>query len=191
MEHDMTVKTMQRSWLVQRLNKPRGVTSPFAFGGGLKNGGLSDEAMNILNQLWSFDYMGAAEFEFGAVPKTLERIAKDHKKLVAFSFDLDVVNEVAEDKWKGDYGDIPVIATIYVMCHKDWREEVENRIRGWASERWGVDLKETTRLASTLRPSTEWDGETVGWLELDNGFMFFTDREMWEKTCDTFGVEHG
>ena len=51
---------MDRSWLIQRLNKPReyegklkGLENAFSFGGGLVNGGLSKEAMELLN----FDYM--------------------------------------------------------------------------------------------------------------------------------------
>jgi hypothetical protein len=30
---------------------------------------------------------------------------------------------------------------------------------------------------------------TCGWLELNNGFMFFTDRTMWEQTSNLFGIE--
>ncbi len=58
--------TMRDSWLIQRL-KPAypglvqlWVDNPFAFGGGLRNGGLSGEAMNLLRGIFSFDYMGAA-----------------------------------------------------------------------------------------------------------------------------------
>ena len=43
---------MKRSYLVQRLRKPRGweltKDNPFSFGGGLQNGGLSGEAMSLL-----------------------------------------------------------------------------------------------------------------------------------------------
>ncbi len=50
--------TMSRSRLIQRLNKPTGFTNPFAFGAGHPTGGLSDEAMKLLNSIFSFDYMG-------------------------------------------------------------------------------------------------------------------------------------
>ena len=41
----------------------------------MRNGGLSSEAMDLIRGIWAFDYMGAAEFEFGAVPKALQKIA--------------------------------------------------------------------------------------------------------------------
>ena len=73
------LKEMKRTYLIQRLEKPRtlkiaGVElkdNPFSFGGGLRNGGLSKDATDLLRPLFSFDYMGAAEFEFGAVPEAL------------------------------------------------------------------------------------------------------------------------
>jgi hypothetical protein len=30
---------------------------------------------------------------------------------------------------------------------------------------------------------------TVGWLELDNGYMFFSDKTMFERTCQLFDIE--
>jgi hypothetical protein len=33
------------------------------------------------------------------------------------------------------------------------------------------------------------DERTCGWLELDNGFMFFTDKEMFDKAVVLFTPE--
>lgn len=160
-----------------------------AFGGGYKNGGMSDEAMNLIADIFRFDYMGAAEFEFGIVPQTLQTLAihANKENLVAWSFDINLA-DVAPDfrdktKAKG-------VGTIYVLSPQGWQDEVEARICQLAEERYNHKLKEDTRLATTLRPFGEWDGEVVGWLELDNGFMFFTDYEMWGRTCGLFGVDH-
>jgi len=187
---------MNRSWLVQRLEKPRtsGLfkNNPFAFGGGLKNGGLSDEAFGLVAQIMAFDYMGAAEFEFGALPKALQRIAEaSHakpRKSKLTAFDITVPLAEVPPNWQAKKAAAPGgEATIYILCQKDHADEVNTRIRAWAAgdER----LKESTRLTNTLRPFHEWDGDTVGWLELDNGFFFFTDREMWQQTCSLFGVD--
>jgi hypothetical protein len=78
------------SYLIQRLEEPWGgmaqfKDNPFSFGGGLRNGGLSQEAMDLIRGIWSFDYMGSAEFEFGAVPEALNAIA-NCTTLEAFSF---------------------------------------------------------------------------------------------------------
>lgn len=185
---------MERSWLVQRLKKPYaggifgGKDNPFSFGGGLRNGGLSDEAMDLLRGIFSFDYMGAAEFEFGAVPKALQAIAKDIKKYKAFSFTFprkDVVKGWRDKSTTDPEGDV----TIYVICHKDHVDGVTVRITDWACEPKAPSLKESTMLSQTLRPDSDWNPGIAGWLELNNGFFFFIDEEMWKKTTDLFGLE--
>lgn len=186
---------MKRSWLVQRLSQPHGGTflgqlkdNPFSFGGGLRNGGLSGEAMDLLRGLFSFDYMGAAEFEWGAVPEALNRLARA-KDLVAVEFTVPL-RHVAKN-WRDKTDDQPKgSAHVFILCRAEDAVEVGDRIRGWAKSGDGrEDLKECTHLAGSLRPFHEWDGEVCGWLELDNGFFFFTDREMWEGTARLFGVQ--
>lgn len=181
---------MESSWLVQRLKKPYGRVNPFSFGGGLRNGGLSDEAMELLTSIFSFDYMGAAEFEFGAVPKALQVIAKDSEKFGAYSFNIPL-KKVAKG-WRDKSTDKPEgDVTIYVICRKSDYDEVEARIISWASEPYEKtnQLKETTLLSQTIRPDSNWEPGVAGWLELDNGFFFFLDKEMWKKTADMFGLE--
>jgi len=67
---------MRSIWLIQRLKKPyqsngQGLEklgfkdNPFAFGVGLLNGGISPEAMDLTREIWRYDYMGSAEFEWG------------------------------------------------------------------------------------------------------------------------------
>ena len=181
---------MKSSWLVQRLKKPYGRSNPFSFGGGLRNGGLSEEAMELLNGVFSFDYMGAAEFEFGAVPKALQLIAKESDQYLTttLSFPLSKV----EKGWRDKSTEAPTgEALVYVICRKGDVQEVHNRIKGWAFKPYDKanQLKEITMLSQTLRPDSEWSPEVAGWLELDNGFFFFLDKEMWEKTADLFGME--
>lgn len=186
----MSTQTMTSSWLVQRLHKPHagfgqlGKDNPFSFGGGYRNGGLSPEAMDLLRNVWSFDYMGAAEFEFGAVPEALHRLAKS--ALTGFSFTVPLADvpanwrDKSKTKPKGE-------ATIYVLCPAHHADEICNRINEWARTE-DVQLKEGLKLTTSLRPVETWDSETCGWLELDNGFLFFTDETMWENACALFGV---
>jgi hypothetical protein len=79
----------ENPYLVQRLQRPykgkeggliKDDPNIFSFGGGFKNGGLSKQAMDIFKELFRFDYMGAAEFEFGAVPKAFQAIAQNAEK---------------------------------------------------------------------------------------------------------------
>lgn len=162
------VREMRRSYLVQRLNAPRSMDNPFSFGGGMRNGGLSDEAMDLLRGIFSFDYMGAAEFEFGAVPKALNNIVSQADSLRAF--------EVKTPS-----------GVVLAVAPQQWETEVGKRIRSWATGK--EDGKESTRLSRALDPQGEHDSRTQGWLELDNGFAFFVNREMWAKFCALFGVE--
>lgn len=184
---------MKSSWLVQRLKKPYTTglfgekDNPFAFGGGLHNGGLSDEAMDLLRGIFSFDYMGAAEFEFGSLPKALQEVAKnsDQYLLTTLSIPLSKVPK----GWRDKSTETPTgEAVFYVICRKGDVQEVHSRIKSWAFEPYEKthQLKESTRLPQTLRHNGKW--ETAGWLELDNGFFFFLDKEMWEKTASMFGI---
>lgn len=167
---------IERSYLVQRLREPKNYDNPFSFGGGLQNGGLSDDAMSLIRPIMSFDYMGAAEFEFGAVPKAFNTIAR-HKNLIAWSFKVEKVKlwpDVKEcDK------------LVFAIAPAEWLNEIETRVLNWAL-RDEDGLKEPTRLGDALLPEKEWHSEIHGWLELDNGFMFFIDEEMWHKTAELF-----
>ena len=189
--------TLNKTWLIQRLNVPFNTgnalldANTFAFGGGLVNGGLSKDAMNLLRPIFSFDYMGAAEFEFGAVPEALNVIARaaDKGKLVAHSFEFDK-SQIQKD-WSKDAKQPTGTATIYVLCVKGDEEEIESRITKWASERYNGDLKETTNLAQVLDTGHKHHDlfRTRGWLELSNGFMFFADYDMFKATANLFGVK--
>ena len=159
---------MQRSFLIQRLTAPSRVANPFSFGGGLHNGGLSADAMSLLSQIFSFDYMGAAEFEWGAVPEALQGMAKDAEQLIAYL-----------------HQDLPVS----VICRSSAADEVDRRIFDWATTEFVEGVKEQPRLFAALTPRNEYDSRYKGWLELSNGFFFFTDRDMWAKTAVLFGLE--
>jgi hypothetical protein len=187
---------MKSSRLVQRLKKPfpgfaGAKDNPFSFGGGYKNGGLSPEAMDLLRPNFSFEYMGAAEFEFGAVPKALALIHANSDSLVAFSFRFPQA-EVARH-WRDKSNTLPTgTVEIFVICDEEWIDQVTARIRLWASQDSntgrGGTLHEESQLSTVLRPYGE-GPDTCGWLELNNGFFFFTDEEMWKATAELFDVK--
>jgi len=179
--------TLRRTWLVQRLQKPQSFVNPFNFGGGLRNGGLSDDAMSLLKGIFSFDYMGAAEYEFGDVPKAFNRIAgyASEDSLIAFEVRMLMSKVEADfrDKTKPEHG---AKATVYVIGRKDLQAEISKRIQEMAEGK--VPTKGGHRLNSMLRPFHEWDSENIGGLEMANDFIFFTDREAWVKTAELFGL---
>jgi hypothetical protein len=170
-----------RVYLIQRLEKPAksGIfgDNPFAFGGGLRNGGLSEDAMALLRRILAFDYMGSAEFEFGAVPKALQTLAKAavDRKVVAKTITVDTV-------------------PVYVLAPADYMDYVEAVIR--ADYEGGPEsprLKQGTRFRDAIKiakgDDVRFPTRVCGWLELDNGFMYFTDREMFEGVAALFEVE--
>ena len=196
-----TYKDMERTWLVQRLKAPTrgaGALNPFTFGAGSSR--LSGEALELLEGVFTFDYMGAAEFEFGAPAGALHRIAvaADEGRLVGgrLEFPLSEVEphwqaipkgKRGKKAWPEATGD----ARVWYICPREWEPEVRRRITELAKERYNPGLKETTNLAGALRPHHEWEGKdhptaTRGWLELDNGFMFFADPVMYRAACNLF-----
>lgn len=188
----------KHTWLIQRLQQPHQspdaplskVADMLAFGGG--GSGLTKEAREMLSRVFSFDYMGAAEFEFGALPNSLQPFAKDADQLIAFTVGLkpkEIADHHKRRVRRGETSALPPKqpATIYVLCRADDREYVTGVIRRCAMEK--QDLKESSHLSRALDRFDEWDRRTCGWYELDNGFFFFTDMEMWRGTCALFGVE--
>lgn len=167
------MKELRSTYLVQRLNQPNkgNFDNPFSFGGGLKNGGLSDEAMKLLRPIFSFDYMGSAEFEFGAIPECFQQIAKNIKQYSAHEI---VINKMS----------------IYIICNDSEKELIDERIKELAKDK--IRCKEWTAFNQALglnKYSKKEDCRTFGWLELDNEFLFFVDKEMAHKTANLFGLK--
>lgn len=159
---------MDRSYLIQRLLKPVGRFNPFSFGGGLRNGGLSAEAVELLEGIFSFDYMGSAEFEWGAVPTALQFVAEEAGK-----------GQVASGEYRG----------VYYICPSSYEQGVRKVIGALLDNVRSLRLKEYCGLSDAVNPSAPpRRNPIVGWLELNNGFFMFTDAEMFENTKRLLGV---
>lgn len=166
---------LNRTWLIQRLNKPYGgkgifKDNPFSFGGGLINGGLSKEAMDLLRPIFSFDYMGSAEFEFGAVPKSLDHIIKNIKEYNARTI------KIAKQP-------------VYVIAPAALSEKIDELLNQLAKDK--IHCKESVNFDSALGLDKYFPKEkcnTIGWLELDNHFMFFVDETAYKSVAILFGL---
>jgi hypothetical protein len=178
---------METTRLVQRLLKPYKnesiSSSPFAFGGGYKNGGLTDEAMEILSKVFRFDYMGAAEFEFGAVPEALSKIYKNSKKYTT----KEITVSYNYQQWR-DKAIFTGKRKVYIICEKN-KEDIETiskLIKSSAKDRDSKWFKCPTLLACAMSGH---GSDFTGWLELNNGFFFFIDEEMFNKVCNIFKIK--
>lgn len=149
---------------LQRLKSPTG-NNPFAFGGGLKNGGIEPSLYEKLSDIFTFDYMGAAEYEWGEVPFAIEALKKSD--LATFC-----INDVV-------WGFCPrqIITDVVEWLQKAIKEEVRT--------------KDPLYLKEQLE-NPEYPVCIKGWLnietrdECEHPFMFFIDQEMFNKTLNLF-----
>jgi len=180
-------------YLVQRLLKPYENKSgifkngnPFSFGGGLKNGGLTDEAFTLLKEIWQYDYMGSAEFEWGAVPKSLKEIATNIKSYV--SGEIEVVGK-STDYSSSPSKPVTQKAKVYYVCQNDDVEYVTEWIKKFADDnKHNYRTKESVSLAIAIC-NEKYADRYAGWHDIDNHYLFFTDRTMFEKFNELFGIE--
>ena len=197
------VKTyrLQSTHLVQRLlpptkgrlGGPGGIAPHRVFGGAML--GLSEKAWDVLDAVCTVDYMGAAEYEFGKLPTTLNAIVDLTKTGVLRSFAFTLApheRKLSWDRtWHGTKRPLPPAQTVtlFGFCKESDLPEVQDRIRALANEDKSFYVKGSTNLVSSLDlTSREADRTPCGWIELDNLFMFFSDRNMWEGFCQIFGV---
>ena len=175
--------TMEPTRHIQRLLKPddRSSRNPYLFGAGKPNGGFDDGAFGALSGIFSFDYMGRGEYEFGALPNSMGMI-----------YDYSARGELASGSVGLRGGEV------FYICRRDVVAEVARRIKKLGEgESWEQRGPKRLRVATAdfvgLRRSLDHgsgDVRTpVGWLEIDNHFLFFTDREMFSKAAGLFGLK--
>ena len=192
---------MKTTTLIQRVCPPYPqtngpvVASPFSFGGGLRNGGLGKEAVELLGPIFSFAYMGAAEFEFGAVPEAFGKILTASQEVGLVYEELEIPTKDIKLKWQPKDA-VPVetkTVKVWVVCAKPDKEEILDRVKfiickessfGYSTpERDGtVMLRERTNLGQELKlPDKKDRHSTRGGIELNNGFAVFIDEDMAKK----------
>lgn len=162
-KHKNNMKKFTQPYLIQRLQKALGKANPFSFGGGYKNGGLSDEFMSFLVGIFSFDYMGAAEFEFGALPEAFQEMAKsmEEKKLIAYTH----------------HG-------VHIISREDMKADIQDWI-DLAKETPGFYTKEFVGLHEAIKGERDF----IGWVDLDNAYIFFINEAAFVKMADLFGLK--
>ena len=197
--------------LVQRLipRPDSGMLNPFAFGGGLVQGGLSKAALNALP--FRFDYMGAAEYEWGAVPECLYTMAENSADLVTSTILIPVENikgwlshemekelRAAKDddakksiyiEWAGEMATDGKVA-VHIISHRDFQQDVEEDIREMVS--MGYDSEDRRPRDSlgfpraVFQAKEEHKGDVCGWLALHRAFFFSVSQEMFDHTWAMF-----
>jgi len=130
---------MKDSWLIQR-----GVFK-------------TRENKTGIDHIITFDYMGSAEFEFGALPASFERIISDYDKYELFMTDI-----------KSMYN-VPLM----VYCKTEDKGDVLQIIKKLSTD--SIRLKEWITFQYKITKSEySWNEPKENfWWDIENDFMFF------------------
>ncbi len=164
----------KQPFLIQRLEPPKNFTDLLSFGGGLKDGGLSPEAMAITKSIFTFDYMGSAEFEWGSIPHALSYIYKYHKDYLGFTLTCETKERNSTE--------------VYLICNSSDYKEISTWLISKAYNEYDPKLhtKERVGLQNVINKTAH--RKACGWLDIDNHFFFFTDKEMYENVKKLFDI---
>lgn len=173
---------MEISRKLQRLLKPGGI-SHFGGGPGWK-GGFVDEGLELFNdKCFTFDYMGAAEFEGGEVPCSLTKIMAKFKKYELFHVEdygsqSDIQWRPKEEPW--DVGPLPPVLAFAPSNMQDYVMALVMKM--WSNP---SDFKENPGLQLIVKyPEIEPDRAIKGWLDINADVLLFVDGKMCMKTID-------
>jgi hypothetical protein len=174
----------RESYLVQRLNRIYRPMEEPKEAWKLEADKFPDSALESRQKIYDYDYMGAAEFEFGEIPRVLKALLKDASKLVTYQLSLPVF-------WE-PFGKTPnppeQPKPIYLLCRKEVLEKVIERVAHLLKTPYHkLYTKESLRVDEAFCNRDKDRGPRgVGWLELNNGFYFFADKTVWRYTTKLF-----
>lgn len=177
--------------LIQRfLAPPKKTGSPLdnahrVFGGAAMQ--LSKEAWDLLDQIFTVDYMGSAEFEFGELPKCLTRIISANDLYVRGSTEVTPFNDARKYRKDLKLPD-PTPKRVWFFCHQKHAELLPALLQQLAVTPLKHRLQEDPRVAQTLDPVSKFDGDTQAWLDIQNDYFFSHNPEMFSKFADMLGI---
>ena len=155
---------MRKSTLVQRINKSTGFINPF----GNTVGDANKEPFKTFNKEYPMDLMGAAEYEFGSIEKTLSNMWSTDMKLTDFVLMLDEKTGVTIYMW------VPQDSNV-----DDYMDDIESIYeKGKNREDYKEVYKADYGSFYDMIDSGTKDSETYqGWLSLSNNYVFFLCEE--------------
>ncbi len=151
-----------RKNLLQRLMPPKGFENPFGSIAPLR--GLNNEGKKELLKIVDFDYMGASEYEFGSIPKSLQNIF--HKK----------DKELFTEEICG--------ATFLVLISKSEKDEYIEKIKSWTTPNHDGH-GEYSGLNDIVSGKPLRNEKLVGWLDITDDVLFFRNTDDGIKMANT------
>jgi hypothetical protein len=179
--------------------------------------GMPDHARKAFSALSTLEYMGSSEFEFGAVPQSLRRIidTMQQGELVTYErvcmgpLESSFSVRLEEIPWVKDLPEekrdvilhafsyacegksrLLVDVSVYVIAPRRILPHVDAIIDALALDD-RVRLQEPARFRDVLFCPSDfhrYPPETIGWMEIDNDFLFFSDKSIWLKWVQALGL---
>lgn len=114
-----------------------------------------------IDKLLRFDYMGSAEFEFGALPKSLKRVRADIFKYVKFDY---------------TFKNFPS-KSVTVFCKKEQKEFMPEILEQLAENK--IRLKEYCDLSRFIKDDADLRNDF--WWDVDNDWFFWKTNPIFAK----------
>jgi hypothetical protein len=202
----------KRTRFIQRLKQPTGL-----FEGPLSHTPqFSQDLRAALAPLFTLDYMGAYEFENGAVYEALKGLYLGRGKLEAAKYVVTIqptpsdLFELKRDATREPFGindpdelreylrprqiafargSKPLDVSYYILAPRQTVDRVKDIVEILSK---GDGDRALFEPANPHRSGVgiSYVKDIVGWLELDNGFFIFSDFSMFSRVCKFFGVSH-
>ena len=170
--------------LVQRLNNSLLSVNPF--------NSTDKEAQDSLDTIVGFDYMGAAEFEYGAVTECLDVMSNsDYLKLTSFALEspdvaidkpcsiyvvrLSIIKDEYDSEWDEKCSVDDVNEAIIINYRKGYDRFIKDRGYTITKNDYGSFFKVLNHDKFFSNKTRE---NTVGWLDVENRFAWFTDKQV-------------
>lgn len=118
-----------------------------------------------IDSIINIDYMGAAEYEFGAIPKSLDRIRESLSKYVKTQY-----------KFKGTEIELTV------FCKSDDVQYIEDFLEGLASRKYHT--KCYSNIPELINPDPKWPINTKFWWDIENDWMYWIPTEGFDAKFD-------
>lgn len=132
---------------------------------------------------FGMDYMGSAEFEWGALPQTLKRMRANLDAIRVMSMDVKGTNGQNHRVWFVGPESSYVVAMLFAEC------EIHGSPVSYSGE-YRQSLKEMANFKPILEGKADWGRDVIGWWSVGEGNLpnIRTDWALFmtEKDADTF-----
>lgn len=184
----------KRPYLFQKLITPE-QNLWTKFGGGLPTGGIPSKQYKELTNIFDFDYMGAAEYEFGSLGESYTRFKKDSDNIRSENLKFQVSKKENKLSYKGSSNIRVRKVELHVLYRPDsinknqCIEFIEGVYNGKYRIKAGCNIK--TVVSNKALDDNYKPYNTLGWWDINNDMIIFIDEDVKNKTLQFFKEMNG